>query len=365
MSRDYAFSAASPVGRAIQRRSRMLAVLTAGIASCALALIVAPTSRAEPQTKIRMVLNWKYEGPQGMFFLAADRGYFGAAGLDVSFDQGNGSGAAVPLVANGSYDIAFGDINALVTLAAKKPDEAPVAVAMLYNEPPFVIVVKADSPVHAPKDLEGKTIGAPANDGALKLFPAFCKIAQMDCPAVKMSNMQPNLREPMLMQGQIDGAFGYINTIRFAAKNMGIDPDTRLRFIRYSDYGMNLYSNCIIVSRKLIKEHPEAVRGFLTALFKGINDSIRDPDAAVQAVAKREPLIKVPLEKEKLLATMGREMSDPEIGSIGLGAVDTKRLEKAIGILVDAEQLPFTPKAGQIFDASFLPPLADRPKSMR
>jgi NitT/TauT family transport system substrate-binding protein len=363
MSRDCA-SEALTIRRTSKRRSRMLASVLAGVATCALALLVAPTAEAEPQTKIKMVLNWKYEGPQGIFFLAADRGYFSAAGLDVSFDQGNGSGAAVPLVANGSYDIGFGDINALVTLAAKNPEEAPVAVAMLYNEPPFVIVVKSDSPVKAPKDLEGKTIGAPANDGALKLFPAFCKVAQIDCAAVKLSNMQPNLREPMLMQGQIDGAFGYINTIRFAAKNMGIDPDTQLRFIRYSDYGMNLYSNSIIVSRKLIKEHPEAVRGFLTAMFKGINDAIRDPDAAVAAVASREPLIKTPLEKEKLLATMAQEMSDPEIASIGLGAIDNARLTKAIGILVDAQQLALTPKADQIFDASFLPPLADRPKSM-
>lgn len=346
-------------------RRSVLYAAALGVGSCALAFAApaAKSAAAEP-IKIKMILNWKYEGPQGMFFLAQDRGYFAKAGVDVSFDQGNGSGAAVPLVANGSYDMGFGDINALVTFAAQKPDAAPVAVAMLYNEPPFVIVVKAGSPIHAPKDLLGKTIGAPANDGALKLFPAFCKVAQIDCSTVKITNMQPNLREPMLMQGQVDAVFGYIDTIRFAAKNMGIDPDKELRFIRYSDYGMNLYSNSIIVSRKLLKEHPEAIRGFLTALFMGINDAIKDPDAAVAAVAKREPLIKVPLEKEKLIATMRQEMSDPEIATIGLGAVDPARLDKSIAILVDAQKLPTTPKGTQIFDAAFLPPLADRPKSM-
>lgn len=335
-------------------------------AACAFALL-APlaTTAACAETKIKVVLNWKYEGPQGMFFLAADRGYFKAAGLDVSFDQGNGSGAAVPLVANGSYDIGFGDINALVAFVASRPEAAPVAVAALYNQPPFVIAIKSDSSFRDLKDLQGKTIGGPTNDSALKLFPALCKIAKIDCGTFKISNMQPNLREPMLMQNQIDGAFGYVNTIRFAAKNMGVDAEKQLRFIRYADYGMNLYSNSIIVSRKLITENPEAVRGFLSALFKGINDAIKDPDAAVQSVAKREPLIKVPLEKEKLLATMGQEMSDPEIATLGLGAVDPQRLAKSIDILVEAQQLPATPKADQIFDASFLPPLAERPKTMR
>jgi hypothetical protein len=58
-----------------------------------LAVTAASAAVAQAQTKIRMVLNWKYEGPQGMFFLAQDRGYFKQEGLDVAFDQGNGSGA--------------------------------------------------------------------------------------------------------------------------------------------------------------------------------------------------------------------------------------------------------------------------------
>jgi len=79
-----------------------------------LALIAGFAATAQAQTKIRMVLNWKYEGPQGMFFLADDRGYFKQEGLEITFDQGNGSGAAVPQVANGAYDAGFGDINALI-----------------------------------------------------------------------------------------------------------------------------------------------------------------------------------------------------------------------------------------------------------
>ena len=106
-----------------------------------------------------MVLNWKYQGPQGAFFLADDRGYFKAAGLEVTMDQGNGSGAPIPLVANGTYDVGFGDINALIQFAAIKPEDAPIAVYVMFNQPPFTIAVKADSPIKTPKDLEGKTLG--------------------------------------------------------------------------------------------------------------------------------------------------------------------------------------------------------------
>src|ERR1700741_205716 len=117
------------------RRSSLLAL--AG----ALALAAPLSVPAQAQTKLKMVLNWKYQGPQGWFFLAEDRGYFKAEGIDITLDQGSGSGAPPGLVANGTYDVGFGDINALIELAARKPDDAPIAVYVLYNQPPFTVAV--------------------------------------------------------------------------------------------------------------------------------------------------------------------------------------------------------------------------------
>ena len=115
-----------------------------------LALTAGFGAAAQAQTKIRMVLNWKYEGPQGMFFLADDRGYFKQEGIEVSFDQGNGSGAAVPQVANGAYDAGFGDINALVELAAKKPEDAdPTAPAEEAASPSTAISTPSSAPSSA------------------------------------------------------------------------------------------------------------------------------------------------------------------------------------------------------------------------
>jgi NitT/TauT family transport system substrate-binding protein len=341
-------------------RGTLLALGTAAFMAAGATL--APSAQAE--TKLKMVLNWKYQGPQGWFFLAQDRGYLKAEGLDVTMDQGNGSGAAVPLVANGTYDIGFGDLNALIELAAKKPEEAPIAVYVMYNRPPFTVAVKADSAIKSPKDFEGKTLGGAANDGALKLFPAFCTITKIDCAKVSITNMQPNLREQMLMRGQVDGVFGYVNTIRFSAKLIGADPDKDIRFINYGDYGMDLYSNSIIVSKKLAKENPAAIKGFLAALNKGVIDALKDPKAAVAAVARREPLIKVDVERERFDATLADEMSHPEIAKIGLGDIDDARLKKSIEILVQANKLPRTPAAGEVFTRAFLPPLADRPNKL-
>ncbi len=339
-----------------------LRYLAAAILALAGAALSAP---ADAQTKLKMVLNWKYQGPQGYFFLAQDRGYFAREGLDVTMDPGTGSGAPITLVASGAYDIGFGDMNALIDFATQKPDVAPIAVYAMFNQPPFAIAVKSGSPIKTAKDLEGKTLGGPANDGALKLFPAFCTLAKIDCAGVKITNIQPNLREQLLMQGQFDGAFGFVNTIRFSAKLIGIDPDKELRFVKFGDFGMDLYSNVIMVSQKLAKENPQAVRGLLKAINQGVVDALKDPTAAVAAVAKRDQLIDLKIERERFDATILDEMNHPEIAKIGLGDVDDARLKASIDILAMAFDLKSKPPVEQVFNRSFLPPRAERPSSMK
>jgi NitT/TauT family transport system substrate-binding protein len=326
----------------------------------AVAALMALPLAAYAQTKIKMVLNWKYQGPQAWFFMAQDKGYFKAEGLDVEIDQGEGSSASITKVAAGAYQAGFGDINALINLAATRPADAPVAVFMIYNTPPFTIVVKKDSPIKTPKDLEGKTVGGPANDGALKLFPAFAKVAKIDATKVNITNMAPNLREQMLLRGQVDAIFGFTNTVYFSAKLVGIDPEKDLRFINYADYGMDLYSNAVVFSRAFVKDNPKAVVGFVKAVNRAINDSLSNPEAAMDAVMKREPLLKRDVEKERLLATIKEEMNHPEVAKIGFGDVDPERLKRAIAMVVDANGLPRTPPNDEVFDRSFLPPRAER-----
>ncbi len=340
-------------------RARRTAVRAATVLATCGALLAVPQI-ASAQTRIKMVLNWKYQGPQAWFFVAQDRGYFKAEGLDVEIDQGEGSSAPIAKIAAGAYTAGFGDINAAIDFASRRPADAPVGVYMIYNTPPFTIAVKADSPIKGPKDLVGRTVGGPANDGALKLFPALGKVAQFDASKVSISNMAPNLREQMLLRGQVDGVFGYINTIWFSAMLVGINPAKDLRFINYGDHGMDLYSNSILFSRSFIKENPKAVAGFVRALNRAVKEVLANPEMGMDAVMKREPLLKRELEKDRLMATVKAEMSHPEIAKVGFGDIDLERMRRAISLVVEANQLPRAPSVEEIFDRSFLPPAADR-----
>lgn len=324
------------------------------------AMGLAAPALAQDLRPLKMILNWTYQGPQSWFFLAQDNGYLADAGLEIQMDQGNGSGAAVGSVAGGAYDVGFGDVNALIRLAATAPEEAPICVYQMYNTPPFTVAVLQDSDIMTAADLEGRLLGGSANDGALKLFPSFASIADLDTSGIEILNFQSNLREQMLRTKQVEGVFGFVNTIRFSAKLSGMDPDSEIRFIKYADYGMDLYSNGLIVSKELTEESPELVSGMVEAFNRGLADTLADPEAAIEAVARREPLINKEVELERLLATLGDEMNHPEIAEHGLGNVDPARFARAIDIVVEADNLPRTPDVSEVFTDAFLPPEQDR-----
>jgi len=332
----------------------MRIVVRAAVIALAAMFFANATHAADP-VKIRFILNWKYQGPQAWFFLAQDKGYFKAEGLDVQMDQGEGSGAAVTRVASKAYDIGFGDINALTVFAAQHPEDSPKAVFMVYGVSPFSIYSLKDKGLTSPKQLEGKTLGAPVDDAPFKLFPAFAKAAGIDASKVKWKHMQPSLREQMLVRGEVDAISGYINTVWFSLRKIYPNPGEKVNIMKYSDYGLDLYSNAIIVSKAFLEEHPEAVAGFLRAIGKGFQDVLANPEIGVDAALKRQPLLDRKIELENLIATVNIEMLSPESKRIGIGDVDDAHLKKGIGIVVDAYELKRTPAPDEVFTRKFLP----------
>ena len=318
------------------------------------------TASAADPLKVRFILNWKFQGPQAWFFLADDKGYFKKAGIDIQLDQGSGSGAAVPKVASTAYDAGFGDINAITRFASIHKGKQPVAVYMIYNQTPFVIATHKTAKVMSPKQLEGMTLGAPANDGAFKLFPAFANIAGIDATKVKWQHMKPNLRVTMLKQGKVQGVSGYQLTVLFDAMRVGMNPDKDLDFMRFADFGMDLYSNAVMVSQEMLNKHPDKVKGMVWAINKAFWEVVANPDSGIDAVMRREPLLKRASEKARMMATLKHLIISPEMKKVGMGGIDPVRLKRSIKIVADAFKLKRTPAPDEVFQARFLPAMKDR-----
>jgi NitT/TauT family transport system substrate-binding protein len=327
--------------------------------ACLAAVTIAAAANAEPN-KIRFILDWKAQGPGAWFYVARDKGYFQAEGLDVTIDQGDGSAAAVTRVMTGAYDAGFGDINAIIQNAAQRPGEQPVMVYLLYNRAPYVLIVKADGPIKTLKDMEGHTLAAPAGSATERMFKPLALKNGVDPTKVKVLNAAPNLIEQLLVNGQADGITQFAPTSYMNFLAMKKSPDQDFRWFFYSENGLDLYSNGVLVSQKLLKEKPEAVRGLVKALNRAIMEVAANPDIGIAVLKTVEPLTNVDIEKQRLVYTINQQLRTDEVARIGLGDLDDTRLQAAIKTVSDAYALPRTPVIDEVFSRAFLPAKADR-----
>jgi NitT/TauT family transport system substrate-binding protein len=133
-----------------------------------------------------------------------------------------------------------------------------------------------------------------------------------------------------------------------------------IRYFMYKDYGLELYGNSVAASRSFLKEHPEAVKGFIRATIKALKDIAKDPELAVKAALTYQPLLKADIERERLKVALDCCILTPTVRKNGFGDVDTKRLQEVITLITKAYKLPRQPALSEVFDPSYLPPKSER-----
>jgi NitT/TauT family transport system substrate-binding protein len=320
--------------------------------------VSAPSAQTAP-TPVKVSLNAPFDGSNAAFFLAQEKGYFAAEGLVVSMDPSGGSGEAVTRIGSGAYDFGFADVNVLLDFNAKNPANAGKAVYMLYYRSPMSIASFSKSNINKPADLAGKKLGGSLTDGAFKLFPAYASLAGIKPDAVKWEYGDLRLREAMLLKGDVEAILGFDSTMYFGLTKQGIKP-ADIKFLYYSDMGMDMYGNGIVASKKILDTKPAVVKGFVAAAAKGWRDAVANPAAAIAALKKQAPLVDEKLELEKLQWLIKNQMVAPESTADGLGGIRTVRMDKAVSMLAKAFELPGTPTSADVFTNAYLPEAAIR-----
>jgi NitT/TauT family transport system substrate-binding protein len=320
------------------------------LAVCAVIVLLEATA-SEANEKITLGLDWQIFGRHAGFIVAQERGFYKVEGLDVDVIRGYGAADAVKRIAAGTITAGTGDTGALVISRAQGIKVK--AVGMVYGKAPYVLWIRKDVGVKMPKDLEGKTIGSAAGSVVRLLFPAFAKLAGVDASKVNWATIDAPSHFPMLFSKKVDAVIDYIVGLPTVTKR-GKEAGVEIQPMLYADYGLNIYSNAVMVREDMLQDKPDVVRKLLKATYQGFDYALKNPAEAAKIVKRRQPELDEETAAAEIVILRDLVLT-PEAKQHGMGYMDAEKMRVTRDIITQAYDLKVTVPHEELYTNAFLP----------
>jgi NitT/TauT family transport system substrate-binding protein len=115
-----------------------------------------------------------------------------------------------------------------------------------------------------------------------------------------------------------------------------------------------------VVSRALIESNPELVKRMSAAVAKAWIATIKNPQATIDALVKRDPVTDGPLELQRLQWILDKHIVTAATRANGLGFMDKQKMETGLKLLAEGFGMTTVPTVADLYDDRFLPSAADR-----
>ncbi|CAH0204009.1 MULTISPECIES: ABC transporter substrate-binding protein [unclassified Microbacterium] len=301
-------------------------------------------------TDVTLMLNWYPYGEHAAFYYGVEQGIFEDHGINLTIKAGQGSTKTAQAVGQGQVDFGWADTPAV--LANIDKGVAIKSVGVFLQTTPSAVQVFADSGIESPEDLKGKTIAVSAGDAPTTTFPVYLDAVGLKESDVKQQNLDAAGKIAAVLSGQVDGLIGFAHD---QGPTIAAKSGKEMRYLRYSDAGLNFFSNGLVAPTSTIESDPELVKELVAATSEAFTAAQEDPEAAVAAMDGKDPqmpakdvLLDQWQETIKLLSTAATEGKAP-------GTNATEDWEATLSVLSDAGLISGDGDVDTYFDASFAP----------
>lgn len=315
----------------------------------ALQLAVPAAEAQQKLTPATLQLSWTIQGRDAPFILALQRGYYRDVGIELTVNEGQGSTGAAQAVAAGNADFASADV---ATGAVLRGMGAGLKSIMVFQPKGGLgIAYHPGTKIEKFADLKGVTVIRAASDNSSQMFSALLAMHNMSWDDVKPVIVGQGAFESSFLADKKSVLLGnYFST--FQAIRLK-HPDVRTAL--YSDLGLQLMTLGVLANEKTLAERPEFVRNFLAASVKGFQEAIKNPEAAVKAVAEKFPLVaRAEINRLQLEASLAL-LWTPENKSKRLGWTSEKEWADMIDLLKKYSGLKGDLPVGAYYTNDFLP----------
>lgn len=256
------------------------------VASLIALLIWLPSANAQDKSpaKAVLLLNWYVYSEHAPFFLGLDRGYFAEEGIDLQIQEGRGSVPTVQAVAAGTADFGYADAASVIKAASQG---APVVTTgVLLQKSPMALIGLSERNIHTPADIKGKIVALTPGDSVSLVWPFLLKKMGLKESELSIVSGDAQTKLNAVIAGRADLMLGYLMDQNLRIEKATGKPVTT---IPYSDFGVNLISSCIVVSRDMLAKNPDLARHFMKAATRAVQATEKEPEAAVDAMLKAYP----------------------------------------------------------------------------
>jgi putative hydroxymethylpyrimidine transport system substrate-binding protein len=223
-----------------------------------------------------------YPSPANVGILMAyERAYFEKVGLDVWIRTPVSRLRPLPYVVERQVALAVSH-QPQVVMAQEKG--APVdTFGSLVSAPTAALIWPKKAGINGIAGLKGKTVaitGLPFEESILEAALAQAGLTLGD---VEVIHADYELL-PTLVQGSADAILGSWNVEGAELEARGLQPV----ITRVEDLGIPSYDEFVLITRsERVDEEPGRIRGFMSALARGTEAAIEDPEAAARVIAKQ------------------------------------------------------------------------------
>lgn len=309
-----------------------------------------------PLDKIRLLLARPLDATALPLLDAHAQGIFRASTLDVTITPGKSDEETLMQIGRGLFDVGIVDFASLIRYRAKvetRNETSPVkAIYVVFNRSAHAIVARKSRGIASFKDLAGKKLGLTNDDNLNLQWPALAGLARLNPSSVTIEHISPAVREPLLSAGQIDAVTALSYRTPIDIKDRGI-PASDLIVLKAADAGYPLYGDVIVVSPGFADSHADSLRRFIQAFQRGLNDAIRKPAPALDALKKDDKTARE-LELERWKAIVSDNIVPDDMRESGFGNASDERLHDSIALVLGTQSPKLQPN--DVFDRSFLPP---------
>ncbi|MGI8312612.1 ABC transporter substrate-binding protein [Saccharopolyspora hattusasensis] len=253
---------------------------TAVALGAVLLLTLAGCGGGTGRDQMSLMLDVSWLPKHAPFISAVERGFFKAEGIDLTVMPGSGSGNTVTAVDTGKVDVGWADFGVTVTSRARGADIKQVNLVQARSA--YAVVALAGTGIDGWEDLRGKTVATEAAGAMPAMWPYALNKLGLSKDDVNVVHATGAAKIPGLLAGQWDA-----NLALYVSDQPAIDALGRKAVVlKWSDLGIDLYGNGIIVSGEKLRTNPGQVERFNRAMQKGFLWACGHPQEAAHDFQK-------------------------------------------------------------------------------